>query len=37
MKERASFVKVTVAGAREAHPHDVIITKESPNYVTDKV
>lgn len=37
MKEKATFVQVTAAGAREAHPHDVIITKESPNYVTDKL
>ncbi len=26
------FVKITAAGLRESHPHDVIITKESPNY-----
>jgi IMP dehydrogenase len=29
---RAQFVRVTAAGARESHPHDVTITKESPNY-----
>ncbi len=28
----ASFVKITGAGIVESHPHDVIITKESPNY-----
>lgn len=32
MKERAQFVRMTAAGLRESHPHDVIITKESPNY-----
>jgi len=30
--ERASFMRITAAGARESHPHDVSITKESPNY-----
>ncbi len=28
----ASFVKITAAGVAESHPHDVTITKESPNY-----
>lgn len=32
MKTKAQFVKITNAGLRESHPHDVIITKESPNY-----
>lgn len=32
--ERAQFVRVTAAGQRESHPHDVFITKESPNYST---
>jgi IMP dehydrogenase len=30
--KRASFVRVTAAGVREGHPHDVTITKEAPNY-----
>jgi IMP dehydrogenase len=30
--KRASFVRVTAAGMRESHPHDVAITKEAPNY-----
>jgi len=30
--ERARFTRVTSAGQREAHPHDVTITKEAPNY-----
>ena len=30
--ERARFVRVTAAAMRESHPHDVTITKESPNY-----
>ena len=32
MKTKAKFVKITAAGLRESHPHDVRITKESPNY-----
>ncbi|MFY7878919.1 MAG: IMP dehydrogenase [Lacibacter sp.] len=30
--QQAQFVKITNAGMRESHAHDVIITKESPNY-----
>ena len=33
--ERAHFVRISAAGARESHPHDVQITKESPNYFQD--
>ncbi len=29
---KAQFVKITSAGITESHPHDVVITKESPNY-----
>ncbi len=32
LRERARFVKITSAGLRESHVHDVIITKEAPNY-----
>lgn len=32
MKSNAQMVKMTSAGFRESHPHDVIVTKESPNY-----
>ncbi|OGU11567.1 MAG: IMP dehydrogenase [Ignavibacteria bacterium RIFOXYC2_FULL_35_21] len=32
MKEKAKFMRMTAAGLRESHPHDVRITKESPNY-----
>ncbi|MFT6814753.1 MAG: IMP dehydrogenase [Sphingobacteriales bacterium] len=28
----ARFVKITTAGVRESHPHDVVISKEAPNY-----
>ena len=34
MKEEAQFVRITSAGLKESHVHDVIITKESPNYRT---
>jgi IMP dehydrogenase len=32
LRERAEFVRITNAGIRESHPHDVFITKEAPNY-----
>jgi len=32
MQENTRFVRITGAGLRESHPHDVLITKESPNY-----
>ncbi|MEE8200251.1 MAG: IMP dehydrogenase [Candidatus Acidoferrales bacterium] len=32
MQQRARFLRVTSAGLRESHVHDVIITKEAPNY-----
>lgn len=34
LKLHAQFVRMTAAGLRESHPHDIIITKESPNYYT---
>ncbi|MEQ8517802.1 MAG: IMP dehydrogenase [Cytophagales bacterium] len=30
--QNAKFVKITTAGVRESHPHDVFITREAPNY-----
>lgn len=32
LQSRAKFVRITSAGLRESHVHDVIITKEAPNY-----
>lgn len=32
LQENAQFVKITGAGLRESHPHDIYITKEAPNY-----
>jgi len=30
--QQSKFVKITAAGVHESHPHDVVITKEAPNY-----
>jgi IMP dehydrogenase len=30
--QEAKFVRITAAGIRESHPHDIVITKEAPNY-----
>jgi IMP dehydrogenase len=30
--QKNSFVKITAAGIRESHPHDIQITREAPNY-----
>ncbi len=32
LREKARFIRVTPAGLRESHPHDITITKEAPNY-----
>ncbi|MBI3305634.1 IMP dehydrogenase [Candidatus Nomurabacteria bacterium] len=32
LQKKARFVRITNAGIQESHPHDVIITKEAPNY-----
>jgi IMP dehydrogenase len=32
LRNNSKFVRITPAGLKESHPHDVIITKESPNY-----
>jgi len=34
LQQRAQFVRITGAGLRESHVHDVSITRESPNYPT---
>lgn len=33
LAEKANFIKITGAGLKESHPHDVYITKEAPNYM----
>jgi len=35
LREKARFIKISPAGLRESHAHDVIITKEAPNYSID--
>ena len=32
LKKKAKFIQITQSGMQESHPHDVIITKEAPNY-----
>lgn len=36
LKRYGKFVRITLAGLKESHPHDVIITQESPNYHLQK-
>ncbi len=33
LKDRGSFVRITAAGLKESHPHDIQMTVEAPNYV----
>jgi IMP dehydrogenase len=35
LQEKAKFIKVTASGMKESHVHDVVITKEAPNYYLD--
>lgn len=35
LQKKAKFIKITTSGIRESHVHDVIITKEAPNYRLD--
>jgi IMP dehydrogenase len=32
LRTKSRFVRISAAGLRESHPHDVKITKEAPNY-----
>jgi len=32
LTDKAQFVRITAAGLRESHVHDVVITREAPNY-----
>jgi IMP dehydrogenase len=32
LQQKAQFVKITAAGIQESHPHNVVITREAPNY-----
>ena len=35
LRENAEFIRLTNAGLKESHPHDINITKEAPNYTTN--
>lgn len=35
LRQKARFIRITIAGLRESHVHDVIITREAPNYRTE--
>jgi IMP dehydrogenase len=35
LRQRARFIRITSAGLRESHVHDVIVTQEAPNYQID--
>ena len=32
LQEKARFIRISMAGLKESHVHDVTITKEAPNY-----
>ena len=34
LRNKAKFIRISAAGVKESHPHDIAITKESPNYHT---
>jgi IMP dehydrogenase len=34
LQANAQFIRITGAGLKESHPHDIYITKEAPNYST---
>jgi IMP dehydrogenase len=36
LREKAKFIRITGAGWRESHPHNVTVTKEAPNYGTNR-
>jgi IMP dehydrogenase len=36
LRQKTKFVRITNAGLRENHPHDVAITKEAPNYYIER-
>jgi len=35
LRTKAKIIRITAAGFKESHVHDVIITKEAPNYQLD--
>ena len=37
LRTKSQFVRITSAGLRESHPHDIYITKEAPNYTSNSM
>jgi IMP dehydrogenase len=37
LRKSSSFVRISAAGVAESHPHDIVITKEPPNYSTREI
>ncbi len=37
LKKKGQFVKITGAGLMESHPHDIVISREAPNYNMDRI
>jgi IMP dehydrogenase len=35
LQQKSRFVRISMAGLRESHVHDVVITREAPNYVVE--
>jgi IMP dehydrogenase len=35
LQSRATFIRITAFGLKESHVHDVLVTKEAPNYRTE--
>lgn len=35
LQTRAKFIRISAASVKENHPHDVVVTKEAPNYWVD--
>ena len=36
LKSKGKFMQISLAGLKESHPHDVILTQEAPNYQSHK-
>ncbi|MBQ8307596.1 MAG: IMP dehydrogenase, partial [Alistipes sp.] len=34
--QQARFIRITASGMNESHPHDVAITREAPNYSSER-
>ena len=32
LRDHSEFLRISPAGQRESHPHDIVITREAPNY-----